>query len=101
MRLAVRCQVGETRVGRVSLHRRCEYNRACIRRCHAGISIADVHSRKSARNRCDSERRTISVLASAFSAFFICVQLAPLSVERQTPPFVLSGIALFCGNGAA
>ena len=42
-----------------------------------------------------------SVFCVAFSAFFICVQLAPLSVERHTPPLTLFGQTLLDGNGAA
>ncbi len=42
-----------------------------------------------------------SVFWAALRAVLICVQLPPASSERQTPPFVLTGARLFCGNGAA
>ena len=42
-----------------------------------------------------------SVLSAGLSAFFICVQLAPLSIERQTPPPELGGQMAVDGKGAA
>src|SRR6266496_2431525 len=42
-----------------------------------------------------------SVFSVALRAFFICVQLAPLSFERHTPPPELGGQMLLAGNGAA
>ena len=42
-----------------------------------------------------------SVFSVTFSAFFICVQVAPLSVERHTPPLTLFGQTLFEGYGPA
>ena len=42
-----------------------------------------------------------SVFNAALRAFFICVQEAPLSVERHTPPLTLFGQTLFEGYGPA
>src|SRR5262245_23429335 len=42
-----------------------------------------------------------SVFWAGLRADLICVQLVPASSDRHTPPPVLSGARLFCGNGDA
>jgi hypothetical protein len=48
-----------------------------------------------------TENSARSVFSAGLRAVLIWVQLAASSVERHTPPFVLIGARLFCGNADA